>query len=307
MVPQREYALHSIVTSCREAFYWLAILFTFALGTATGDLMAEVLGLGYVVTGVIVAAVIAITAAGWRFGLNSVLAFWMIYILTRPLGASIGDYLSQSPSQGGLGLGATLTSLIFVVGILVLVTYLSVTKADVIRGAATHKIEPEERGGLWQTAAVLALVLVAAGTGYSLRKSALQEDGSDPVVATQTLPGGAHAAPLSPLGRSLGVPEDHPRHPRPAERRQPIRRHHPGHRPRDSLGQRRGPPQAEGQARLDQHRRQDRHRAARAPLDKSETGQRMGRAHRAVGRPHVSRFVFVVAISSRLIRYRLAA
>ena len=127
-------SIHSIVTRRREAFYWLAILFTFALGTASGDLMAERLGLGYLVTGIIVAALIAITAVGWKLGLNSVLSFWIIYILTRPLGASIGDYLSQPASHGGLGLGTTVTSMIFVGGIIGIVVYLSVTKADVITG-----------------------------------------------------------------------------------------------------------------------------------------------------------------------------
>lgn len=84
---EKTLSIHSIFTSRREAFYWVAILFTFALGTATGDLMAEVLGLGYLVTGIIVASLIAITAVAWRFGLNSVLSFWIIYILTRPLGS----------------------------------------------------------------------------------------------------------------------------------------------------------------------------------------------------------------------------
>jgi uncharacterized membrane-anchored protein len=125
---ERTLSIQSIFTRRREAFYWLAILVTFALGTATGDLMAEALGLGYLVTGIIVAIAIAIaitiTAIAWRLGLNPVLSFWIIYILTRPLGASIGDFLSQPSSHGGLGLGATMTSLIFVAGILCTVTYL---------------------------------------------------------------------------------------------------------------------------------------------------------------------------------------
>ena len=129
-------SIHSIRTRRREAFYWLAILVTFALGTATGDLMAQVLGLGYLVAGIAVAVVITATAIGWRLGLHPVLAFWIIYVLTRPLGASIGDYLSQPTTDGGLGLGATLTSLIFFAGIIAVVAYLSVTKADVIRGDA---------------------------------------------------------------------------------------------------------------------------------------------------------------------------
>ena len=172
-------SIHSILTRRREAFYWLAILVTFALGTAAGDLMAEVLGLGYLVSGVIVAVVIASAAVAWRLGLHPVLAFWIIYVLTRPLGASIGDYLSQPASSGGLGLGATTTSLIFVAAIIGTVVYLSVTKADVIRGAATdHRRETAretgQRGGLLQTVLVVGLLLLAGGSGYFWRYQALQ-------------------------------------------------------------------------------------------------------------------------------------
>src|SRR3984893_6238761 len=91
---ERTLSIHSIYTTRREVFYWLAILFTFALGTATGDLMAESLGLGYATTGLVVAGVVVAAGIAWRLGLDSVLAFWIAYILTRPLGASLGDYLS---------------------------------------------------------------------------------------------------------------------------------------------------------------------------------------------------------------------
>lgn len=184
-------SIHSIVTTRREGFYWLTILFTFALGTAAGDLMAEVLGLGYLVTGVIVALIIVAAAAAWRFGLNPVLAFWIIYILTRPLGASIGDGLTQPTDQGGLGLGATTTSVIFTVGILALVTYLTITKADVIAAARVAKSSVEdERGGPRQTVIVVGLVLVVALTGYWMRKNALNSDASAsvPAQATQQSP-----------------------------------------------------------------------------------------------------------------------
>src|SRR6478735_3562669 len=182
-------SIHSIFTKRREAFYWLAVLFTFALGTASGDLMAERLGLGYLLTGIIVAALIAITAVGWKLGLNSVLSFWIIYILTRPLGASIGDYLSQPSSHGGLGLGTTVTSIIFVGGIIGIVIYLTVTKADVITGppaeenSAQRDIEPVERGGVWQTLVVVCVVLIAGGTGYYLRTSALDAESTDTTAA----------------------------------------------------------------------------------------------------------------------------
>jgi uncharacterized membrane-anchored protein len=128
---ERTLSIHSIVTTKREAFYWLAILFTFALGTAAGDLVAEKLSVGYWQSALLFAGLIAIDAvAGLRLGINAVLAFWIAYILTRPLGASIGDYLSQPRADGGLGLGTTVTSIIFLAAILVVVVYLSVTKID---------------------------------------------------------------------------------------------------------------------------------------------------------------------------------
>jgi uncharacterized membrane-anchored protein len=124
-------SIHTIVTTGREAFYWLAVLFTFALGTAAGDLAAERLSLGYWVSALIFGGLIAaITVAHLRFKLNAVLAFWLAYILTRPLGASIGDFLSQKRVDGGLGLGTTATSVLFLSAILVVVAYLSVTRVD---------------------------------------------------------------------------------------------------------------------------------------------------------------------------------
>jgi uncharacterized membrane-anchored protein len=210
---EKTLSIHSIVTRRREAFYWLAILVTFALGTATGDLMAEVLGLGYLVTGAIVAALIAVLAVGWRAGLNPVLAFWFIYVLTRPLGASIGDFLSQPADLGGLALGATLTSAIFLVGIIVIVVYLAISKADVITGSAARNEEAPSRGGLVQTVVVVGLVLVAGVAGYSWRATALQDDTTQSAEpAVQSASGGsspgtsaagqhpAAAAPRSPLG-----------------------------------------------------------------------------------------------------------
>jgi uncharacterized membrane-anchored protein len=124
-------SIHSIRTRRREAFYWLAILFTFALGTSAGDLFAERLNLGYWPTAAIVAAAIgAVALAHFVFKLNAVLSFWIVYVLTRPLGASIGDGMSQSPQDGGLGLGTTTTSLIFLAAILGLVVFLTVSRVD---------------------------------------------------------------------------------------------------------------------------------------------------------------------------------
>jgi uncharacterized membrane-anchored protein len=128
---ERTLSIHTIVTSRREGFYWLAVLFTFALGTAAGDLLAERLSLGFAMSAIIFAAAIAVVyAAHLRLGLGAIAAFWLAYILTRPLGASIGDYLSQPRDAGGLALGTTGTSAIFLLTILAVVIYLSITKRD---------------------------------------------------------------------------------------------------------------------------------------------------------------------------------
>jgi uncharacterized membrane-anchored protein len=128
---EKTLSIHSIRTTKREVFYWLAILFTFALGTAAGDLTAERLNVGYWKSAILFGVLIAVTTfAHYKLKLNAVIAFWIAYVLTRPLGASIGDYLSQATSDGGLGLGTTKTSGIFLLAILATVTYLSRTHID---------------------------------------------------------------------------------------------------------------------------------------------------------------------------------
>jgi uncharacterized membrane-anchored protein len=132
---ERTLSIHSIYTTRREGFYWLAILFTFALGTAAGDLIAEKLSLGYFNSLLLFAGAIALVTAthfGFRDKRNAVAAFWMACILTRPLGASIGDLLSQARADGGLGIGTTGTSAIFLSAILALVVYLTLTRKDEI-------------------------------------------------------------------------------------------------------------------------------------------------------------------------------
>jgi uncharacterized membrane-anchored protein len=141
---ERTLSIHTIVTGRREAFYWLAILFTFALGTAAGDLVGEQLGLGYWTTALIVAVLIAaVTVSHLVFRADAVLTFWIAYVLTRPLGASLGDGLSQPRADGGLGLGTTVTSVVFLVVILVVVAYLAVTKRDQSPAVVTRAAEDE--------------------------------------------------------------------------------------------------------------------------------------------------------------------
>ncbi|MDJ0337964.1 hypothetical protein QMK31_07010 [Cryobacterium sp. PH31-O1] len=125
-ISEKTLSIHSIFTTRRETFYWLAVLFTFALGTAAGDLVAEGLNLGFLVALLVFAAAIALIAVAYFvFNLNAVLAFWIAYILTRPLGASTGDLLSQPIADGGLGLGTTGTSVLFLTVILILVVVLT--------------------------------------------------------------------------------------------------------------------------------------------------------------------------------------
>jgi uncharacterized membrane-anchored protein len=124
-------SIHAITTRRREGFYWAAILFTFALGTASGDLVSEQMGLGYALSGAIFGGLIALITAGYYAKLiNPVLAFWAAYILTRPLGASMGDFLTQAPKDGGLGLTTMSVSAVFLVVIVALVTYLTVSGVD---------------------------------------------------------------------------------------------------------------------------------------------------------------------------------
>ena len=127
-------AMHSVQTAKRESFYWAAIFVTFALGTAAGDFLAEASGLGYFQSALVFGGAIALIAAAYFYaGLNEILAFWMAYILTRPLGASFGDLLSQPTKNGGLGFGTTGTSIIFLTVIALLISYLSITRKDQIR------------------------------------------------------------------------------------------------------------------------------------------------------------------------------
>ncbi|GII30337.1 COG4705 family protein [Planotetraspora mira] len=128
---ERTLSIHTIHTARRESFYWLAILFTFALGTAAGDLVAERMNMGYLLSAVMFGALIGIVALAYGVAkVNTVLTFWIAYILTRPLGASIGDYLSQPGDEGGLALGTVVTSLLFLIAIVGFVLYLTTSRRD---------------------------------------------------------------------------------------------------------------------------------------------------------------------------------
>jgi uncharacterized membrane-anchored protein len=125
---EKTLSIHSVFTTRREAFYWLAILFTFALGTAAGDLVAEKFALGYLAAGILFGMIIASLTIGYFFlRLDPILGFWLVYILTRPLGASFGDLLSQPTQYGGLGLGTIITSSLFLAAITGIVIYMSLS------------------------------------------------------------------------------------------------------------------------------------------------------------------------------------
>ncbi|GAA3656911.1 membrane protein [Nocardioides ginsengisoli] len=132
---ERTLSIHSIVSTPREAFYWLAVLVTFALGTAVGDWTLDLTGWAPGQAVLLPLGLIAAVAAAWKLGAGPVLTFWLAYILTRPLGANIGDWLATPTKEQGLGLGTAGTSVLFLAAILGTVAYLTVSKADVIPDA----------------------------------------------------------------------------------------------------------------------------------------------------------------------------
>jgi uncharacterized membrane-anchored protein len=136
---ERTLSIHTIVTTPREAFYWLAVLVTFALGTAAGDWTLELTGWAPGVAVLLPLALILAVLLAWRLGMGPVLSFWLAFILTRPLGANLGDFLAAPTGEGGLGLGTLGTSVLFLATILVLVAFLSVTGVD-----RTERVNIEE-------------------------------------------------------------------------------------------------------------------------------------------------------------------
>jgi uncharacterized membrane-anchored protein len=125
-------SIHSITTQRREAYYWATVFATFALGTALGDFTATSLNLGYLDSGVLFAVIILIPAvARWQLGLNGVAAFWMSYVITRPLGASFADYISKPKNTSGINFGDGPTAIVFAVAVFVLVSYLALARPDI--------------------------------------------------------------------------------------------------------------------------------------------------------------------------------
>jgi len=139
-------SIHTITTRRRELYYWAAVLATFALGTAAGDFTAVSLGLGFLPSAALFGVIICIPAVGWwRFGLNPIVGFWAAYVVTRPLGASLADWLSKPPAQTGLGLGDGTVSLLAFIVFVGFVAYLTVTKRDIQPAAHPHLLAPLPR------------------------------------------------------------------------------------------------------------------------------------------------------------------
>ena len=141
---ERTLSIHSIVTRRREMFYWATVFATFALGTALGDFTASTLGLGYFSSVAAFFVVIMIPAIAWRgFRRSAITAFWAAYVVTRPLGASVADYASKSPSISGLGLGDGPTAVAAAAAVAIGVAYLAITRTDIQKPAAPASLGPD--------------------------------------------------------------------------------------------------------------------------------------------------------------------
>ena len=200
---ERTLSIHSITTPAREAFYWLAILVTFALGTAAGDWTLELTGWSPGRSVLLPAALIAIVITGWRLGAGPVLSFWLAYILTRPLGANMGDWFALPKDQGGLNVGTFGTSLIFLGAIAATVAYLARTKADVTEhrirttDAATARRAPRAAVAVGYAAVVVLGGLVLHDASNHKGTASLEESESGSSAAPEASPSTTVAAGVS--------------------------------------------------------------------------------------------------------------
>ncbi|GFG51876.1 hypothetical protein CQY20_07475 [Mycolicibacterium agri] len=190
---ERTLSIHSIVTLPRESFYWLAVLVTFALGTAAGDWTLQLTGWAPGTSVLLPAGLIAAVVIGWRLGANPVLAFWLAYILTRPLGANLGDWLASPTTDHGVGLGTAVTSGVFLTAILATVIYLTISRVDVMEERQSERISAvttnptRERimHGYYVVVAVAAgaLLVMAAGHPHAITDNE-EEAAAAPVTST---------------------------------------------------------------------------------------------------------------------------
>jgi uncharacterized membrane-anchored protein len=199
---ERTLSIHSIVTTPRELFYWLAVLVTFALGTAVGDWTIALTGWGPGTSVLLPAGLIVAIVVGWQLCANAVLSFWLAYILTRPLGANLGDWFASPSEQHGLGLGYGITSVIFLAAILAAVVYLTLSRADVIErtddnasAVATRPVRERIMLGYYAVVAGAAgaLMIWAAGQPHAAPASASDEEGTSTSASATLAPGQATA------------------------------------------------------------------------------------------------------------------
>jgi uncharacterized membrane-anchored protein len=200
-VRERTLSIHSIITLPRELFYWLAVLVTFALGTAAGDWTLALTGWGPGTSVLLPAGLIVTIVIGWRLGANAVLSFWLAYILTRPLGANLGDWLASPSADQGLGLGYGITSVSFLAMILVAVIYLTISRTDVIEDpeqvhSPVVTDRPARERVLLGYYAVIAiatgtLLVTAAGQPHASQTTAAEEEGGSTSTTATLSPGHA--------------------------------------------------------------------------------------------------------------------
>ncbi|KDF01443.1 hypothetical protein Y900_021530 [Mycolicibacterium aromaticivorans JS19b1 = JCM 16368] len=194
---ERTLSIHSIVTLPRELFYWLAVLITFALGTAVGDWTLQLTGWSPGMAVLLPAGLIGAIAIGWRLGANAVLSFWLAYILTRPLGANLGDWLGLPWSQGGLGIGTAITSAAFLVAILAVVGYLAFSRVDVLETydrshtptVATNPGRERVLLGYYLILAVATVALLAWAGSQTHERPGSEEEPDLPATSAPALPG----------------------------------------------------------------------------------------------------------------------
>jgi uncharacterized membrane-anchored protein len=195
---ERTLSIHSIVTLPRELFYWLAVLVTFALGTAAGDWILQLTGWGPGTSVLLPAGLILTIVIGWRLGANAVLSFWLAYILTRPLGANLGDWFASAQADHGLGLGTAGTSVIFLVAILATVGYLTLTRADVLEkdqqtgglAVATNPMRERVMLGYYTVvAAGTATLLILTSSAQDQSAATGEEEGGAPTATAAVSPG----------------------------------------------------------------------------------------------------------------------
>ena len=204
------------MTVRREVFYWLAILLTFALGTAAGDWTLEITGWTPGVAVLLPVFLIAATVVGWRLGANAVLSFWIAYVLTRPLGANLGDWIAVDKQLGGIGVGTLGTSVIFLTAILGTVIYLAVKRPDVIEDEADAHVAAErdpsrERKMLGYFGAVAALTVgvLAYANNQPHQAFSAQEEEAPPGPVEQLTPQQATANfPAADLAGFTTIAED---------------------------------------------------------------------------------------------------